>query len=231
MNLWSDFMGNFDWKTVIYIGIMALLAICFVVVLVSLMKPKKKKTETREEAKNTMQELLNAMQEDLDKKKANPISSFETEQEEKAIISYQQLVELNRKKQEEKENVDINETIEIKPVVIPDNDISIDEIKKEIVEEVEDVTTTDTPIIEVPEVKNGSFVNSEVISPIFGRVNTNPQERNAEEIKNDQYLYRRKTIEPEIEVLSLEQEVKPEPKKNEPNEDFLQALKELRKNL
>lgn len=103
----------------------------------------KPETKEQQEAKNELERVFKQMSEDLEEKEPTKevVRQFEREQEENAIISYQELI----KQAEAKRNhplADLNELEEIeeKPK---------EKIKKEIKEE-------------------KSFKTSEIISPIFG---------------------------------------------------------------
>ncbi len=113
-------------------------------------KKTKQLTQEQEEAKAELERVYNQMSADLDTKGPEPevIEEFEREQEENAIISYQELIAQAEAK---------------KLPIIDDEAPVIKEIYKTI--EIEEPETK-----KAPEYKNetGKFRNSEIISPIFG---------------------------------------------------------------
>ena len=137
-------------------------------------------TEEQIKAREELQRVFNQMSEDLENQTATPreIEDFEREQEENAIISYQELI-----KETENRNEPIN-TIEEEP---------LDETEKK-------------------------FKNSDIISPIFGIQKENNLSMQ-EPIKED-----RVTARHAYEKMQANYE-------EENNRDFLNSLKEFRKNL
>lgn len=103
---------------------------------------------------NNIGEVILAMQRDIDKKKNDPVMSFEEEQEEKAIISYREL--LKAKQSNTEEFVDPLE-----------NKIEIIDFPKETNEEV------NIPIKRETASETPKFTNTEFISPVYGRMNGN----------------------------------------------------------
>ncbi|MFA5603410.1 MAG: hypothetical protein WDA12_00960 [Bacilli bacterium] len=167
--------------------------------------------------------VLEQMRSNLENQGQDQVRTFEEEQEEKSIISYQELLRINNK-------------------------ASNEEIEPEINEEQEEEKSPYTPSEAVIK-----FRNSEFISPIYGRVDndmeypTIPKIRRAK-LGEDEEI---DDLEPEIEVI-IEEDIKPEVKVREleptdelektidtsklkeemlKNEKFLNALREFRKNL
>ena len=138
-------------------------------------------TEEQIKAREELQRVFNQMSEDLENQTATPreIEDFEREQEENAIISYQELI-----KETENRNEPIN-TIE---------EETIDETEKK-------------------------FKNSDIISPIFGIQKENNLNMPKESINED-----RVTARHAYEKMQANYE-------EENNRDFLNSLKEFRKNL
>lgn len=100
---------------------------------------------------NNIGNVILAMQRDIDKKKEDPVMSFEEEQEEKAIISYREL--LKTKQKDTEEFVDpLENKIEIIDFPKEPEEVNIP-VKRENVSE-----TT-------------KFTNTEFISPVYGRMN------------------------------------------------------------
>ena len=119
-------------------------------------------------------------------KKVSKVETFEQEQEENAIISFQELLKFK----EEQEKVMSKEP----EVEVEEKVVEVKEAPKHMA-------------VEEPK----RFTNTEVISPIFGRVSYE------EELQNHE-------LEKSLNMSPLKKEIKE-------SEDFLQALKEFRKNL
>lgn len=135
--------------------------------------------------------VLEKMQEDLGKKEKDTIRSFEEEQEEKSIISYQELLKKTKKE-------DIIEPLDFK------EEPEIIEIKDE-------------------ECHEKKFKNSDFISPIYGKFNSEidyPRIHAFEDldVRNNEKITKELTKE------KIDTEI-------EKNEKFLQQLKDFRKNL
>lgn len=167
--------------------------------------------------------LLTQMKEDLEESKTNPIESFEEFQEENAIISYAEL-----KKATQKASIMSAEEEESQPIIM-----SVRELEKCSQKETEKPTTV--PVKE----EKGKFKNSEFISPIYGKMNTDaleypkiPSFQKEKKIEENS-LYKETIPTSSANTVELEEpllldELTEEMKRNE---DFLQALKEFRKNL
>lgn len=117
--------------------------------------------ETEQDTLNrlSIEEVLKAMNEDLEKQKYDKIDKYEEEQEENAVISYQELVA--RKMALNSENEEVKKVTETTTNYVEDGEkvvpISVEQTKKE-------KTPTST-----------KFSNSEFISPIFGRLEDNTE--------------------------------------------------------
>lgn len=165
-------------------------------------EPKLEKPELTEEqkaAKAELERVFNQMSADLEaKNEAEPIETFEREQEENAIISYQELIKQVEKKQGIKK-----------------------EEPKEVIEEVVEEPKIEKPQqmeLEFEEPKK--FKNSDIISPIFGiQKENNTPKMKQEEIKEEPFVARHA-----YENIKKDYE-------DENNKDFLNSLKEFRKNL
>lgn len=183
--------------------------------------------------KSELDLLLEQMQKDLENEKVDPTLSFEAEQEENAIISYEELLRANR------QPVLSAEEEEKQPLIM-----SVKQYEK--MQEKPVFTELD---INEPVKSNKKFKNSEFISPIYGRINSNldypkipsfrsnetkasePVKEEVEEatLPSITDTISKKTVNTvELEkTLDLEK-IMEEMKRNE---EFLQALKEFRKNL
>jgi len=168
-----------------------------------------------------LEDILKKMQEDIDLKPEDVVKKFEEEQEEKAIISYQELVDNVKSGKievidDEESDVNFVENLEIdlteEPIVstIEDEESQVTpEMVKEAIQ-----TITDSSVKEEPK----KFKNSEFISPIFGVMNTNleyPKVKKSETVLD---LMNTK------DYNELTEEIKKQ-------EEFLNALKAFRNNL
>lgn len=199
----------FNDQSLLYIITGILIAILIILLsLVVRVKPKRKETTNEIEtpietieldednSKIDIEQVISQLQRDIEEQK-NGIKRFEDEQEEKSIISYQELFEQTQK------------------------EISNQEVKAEPINNKIENIENEQPI--------KKFRNSEFISPIFGRVDndikypTIPSFREKEEEEKPQPI---ETIEIEktIDLKPLQEEIKK-------NEEFLNMLKEFRKNL
>lgn len=185
--------------------------------------------------------ILDQMQKDLEATPASVVDSFEREQEEKAIISYQELVK-HLKKGNVEENV----------IKVDEDTLTNDNGLNALVEEIKNPTRE---ILEIEEVKETvssdtkKFRNTDFISPVYGKMEDKLEypkvksfarkdvmdefrefdekygeyniESYLEEFKNDRNL---NTLEQTLDMEPISNEVKQ-------NEDFLKALKEFRENL
>ena len=170
---------------------------------------EEKQDKELENNKKEVEEMLLKMQKDLEAKPEDVVTNFENEQEEKSIISYQELVKSVKEK---------NNNINVQPVKIEEEKI-----------EVEDVSD-DT--LELEPLKEKKFKGTEFISPIFGKQNNKIKYPTVPKVNNtllDEIDFDTNYVksEPKQEILStkkLDKEIKK-------NDDFLNALKEFRKNL
>lgn len=235
-----EFVKFLEFKDYLFLILSLILIIALVIFLFLFFKPKKKNIKTNNQ-KDNIEELLEVMQKDLEQKQEIRVPSFEEEQEAKAIISYKELLEAKSNNQEQtstdllvEENTD-------------EDDLSI--MLKTKIDYVSNQNST----------SESKFMNSEVISPIFGRMTYDEQKpKQSVTIEEPVYMSREEKntsskpevlsldsiIEKEeIEVLSLEPSlnhnydleetlnIKPIPKEVKKDEDFLNSLKDLRKNL
>lgn len=198
------------------------------------------------EKKSEIEQLLEKMQQDLEAKTEDVVETFEKEQEEKSIISYQELLKtLN--KEDNVTKVEVEEDTP-QPVVM---------------------TTLEEDTFKEPEQEPSTalkkFKNTEFISPVYGKMDehleypTVPSFHPKEQVEFDFHdTYQNNVVEDVIEefdrkleshniddyledfnfdnhmkIDSLEQTLDMPPISPEirENEEFLQALKEFRKNL
>jgi len=160
--------------------------------------------EEAQDAKNgaSIEEVLKVMQGDLEKQKYETIDRYEEEQEENAVISYQEL--LNRKLALNNEEILKEEKAEETSTSYLDE---LPDFKNIVLEPIPDRD------------ENRPFMNSEFVSPIFGRLSSNAE-----------YPTVKKTVETE-ELIQTSVLVDNESDINAENDEFLNTLKEFRRNL
>lgn len=164
-----------------------------------------------------LEAVLDKMQEDVNKTKVDEVKSFEEEQEEKAIISYQELLKAVKK--------DVNNVTKVElfsdetPATVEKESVQI--IPEELEEKPITIPTTES--LEQKDVsKPSKFQNSEFISPIYGRVNNDikypkiPAFREEEQNKHEE---------------DLEKTIVFDAIKDDDSDEFLKALKEFRNSL
>lgn len=156
-----------------------------------------------------MEKLLSMMQKDLEvNTRTDAVEVFEKEQEENAIISYKELLT----NKDGKTEIDYISPIE-----------KFSEFEDEpLVDEDEVIVIEDAPKVE-ERVINNKFINSEFISPIFGRLE-NKNEYPSVKKELSQENIKQPIPEKSIVVEALSEEIVK-------NDEFLNALKEFRKNL
>lgn len=168
---------------------------------------------------NKLEEILKKMQEDINTKPEDVVRKFEEEQEEKAIISYKELVDNVKSGKievidDEESNINYVENLSL-------------EVKTEPIMQVEEETAVTPKMVKETisaisessvKVEPKKFKKSEIISPIFG-------------IMQDAVEYPKiKKSENILDIMNtrdyneLTEEIKRQ-------EEFLNALKEFRKNL
>lgn len=173
-----------------------------------------------EPVSNELENLIKKMQEDMELKPEDVVKKFEEEQEEKAIISYQELVD--NVKAGKIEVVD-DEVSEINFV----ENLNVEEDIKEPIMTVEEAPSV-TPDMVKEAIENISvnsvkqepkkFKQSEFISPIYGIMNNSLEYPTVKKTENILDIMNTN------DYNALSEEIKKQ-------EDFLNALKEFRKNL
>lgn len=167
-----------------------------------------------EKNKREVEEMLIKMQKDLEATPEDVVNNFENEQEENSIISYQELLK------------SVKEKKEVESKVTP---IKIEEEKIEI----EEYDNDDT--VELEQVVNSSkkFKNTDFISPIFGKQDTEikyptvPKLKREDSFEDTISLFDSLDIDYKEKIIDtnrLDNEIKK-------NDEFLKALKDFRKNL
>lgn len=216
-------------RDLIFIALAFLGVVIFVVIIVYIVKRNKVKplseeerydreekpvelTEEQKQAKAELERVFNMMSADLEaeEEEISPIDEFEREQEENAIISYQELIKQAKAKGQIKEepakikedNFEaLEEEIYSKPSYQEVYETHEEEIySKPSYQEVYE-THEEKPVEE-----KKKFKNSEFISPIFGIQNGNPSY-------------------PTVKKIDRSKKVEDE------NTQFLNSLKEFRENL
>ena len=159
---------------------------------------------TEQEAKKTLEEVTKKLVEE--EPQVIDHTHFEREQEEKSVISYEELKKINY-------NID-----EVNDNVLSDEDdlpITIEELyKKHIDEQETSLENLENPVFVEPEEEIKKFKNSEVISPVFGIYNKNLVKENK---KNS-------NVKENVDMQDLELEIRK-------TEEFLKELKKLKDKL
>ena len=185
-------------------------------------KERKEQVEEVDDKTKELEEVLEKMQKDLEAKPVDVVANFEREQEEKAIISYSELVKTLKKGT---------------PVEEKTLDILVDEIK--------------TAAASNENKNDKKFKNTDFISPVFGKmnehldypkVNSFKQEDDIKEYldnfdkqikdyKLDDYLEEFNNNSSDVNTLEQTLDMEPISAEIKQNEEFLKALKEFRENL
>lgn len=183
---------------------------------------------TLKEEKLDLDDMLAKMQKSLDSKQEQVVENFEAEQEEKAIISYQEL--LNSMK-----NNNLEE--EIKQNELQQEKTATSLATTKVTEFLEREEPKIKKIESLVENKEKKFKNTDFISPIFGR-----QEAKIEYPTIKLFDTGKHVKKEQDDLINEIDEIKNEPVKNEriikvsteidtKNDEFLRALKEFRSNL
>lgn len=202
---------------------------------ISSAKPREKEESKEEVPVNKgaleIEKVLEKMQKDLEATPEEVVNNFEKEQEEKSIISYQELVSSLKKDEPVKEEI-----IETLKQDMKD-DIDVIDIEDEIV--VKKVEPKEAIEENKNEVYQKKFKNTDFISPIFGKIDsikdtdypTVPQfsrEEKLEELLEDVPIKMTRTmknnLEETLDIEPLQEEIRK-------NDEFLRSLKNFRSNL
>lgn len=159
-----------------------------------------------------LEKMLAKMEADL-KEEQDEITSFEEEQEEKAIISYKELVDATKKKDTTVKSTNVNNLNDDNNMIIFNytEDDATDEFSDALDK---DVSTT-------------KFRQTDFISPVYGVVSNDveyPTISGKKEEDLSQYDYEGHDLEKTLNIKPLSDEIKK-------NAEFLRALKEFRNNL
>ncbi len=187
-------------------------------------------SEQTEKSLSEIEILLKEMQSDLDKHKNDPVHTFEEEQEEKAIISYQELKQAT-------ENVNL--ATEVSKYEKEQEELaasSVPQMMEEISSKKEEVSKP------VKSEKTG-FSSSEFISPVYGKMESkepdypkipnfkeefnihhNNNSLQFDDVKVNLKRGNKQSLEDTFNTKPIDDETKS-------NEEFLSALKEFRNNL
>lgn len=168
---------------------------------------------------NELENILKKMQEDIDLKPEDVVKKFEEEQEEKAIISYQELVDNVKSGKievidDEETNTNFVESLNIEEPVetvatLEEKSSVTPEMVKEVIENISISSVKEEP---------KKFKNSAFISPIYGIMTENLEYPKVKKTENILDIMNTK------DYNELTEEIKRQ-------EEFLNALKEFRNNL
>lgn len=209
---------------------------------------EKTENEKAKEKRSEIEILLEQMQSDLKKQEKDPIHTFEEEQEEKSIISYQELKAMKEKQshaseienyEKEQEEFSLTNSFEIDREnlsMAEENDSEEDEfdyIPKRIEKE-NKVKSKE---------KNGTYSRTEFISPVYGKMENKELDypkipnfkeefqihHDSEELHFDDVKVNLKSD--DIPDLEHTFDLGPISEETKKNDEFLKALKEFRNNL
>ncbi len=188
--------------------------------------------------------MLNAMQKDLKaKEEEDSVANFEAEQEEKSIISYQELINSLKNK----DQVSKIQKVESVPVIDIENtdEVPVIDIEDKIDAPVIEIDDEVEPIKKMIENKDSfdsnnvvkkKFKTTEFISPVYGKMENTSEypviknnrhemvEKVSEPIRSREEYRNNISLEESLDLQPLSDEIKK-------NDDFLNALKDFRKNL
>ncbi len=223
MNSLMNIINN---STFYYVAVALAYVLVILFVIFLLVRNKKKRIEKSkvEEAHKKdiesvdLEAVLDKMQDDVNKTKVDEVKSFEEEQEEKAIISYQELLKAVKKDVDNVTKVELPK--EDPQVALEDEPVQI--MPEEIIEKKVDYPAVET-IEEKANEKQSKFQNSEFISPIYGRVNN--------DIKYPKIPAFREQEKSNKHEEDLEKTIVFDAIKDDDSDEFLKALKEFRNNL
>lgn len=199
------------------ISVLLISNIIFIIMYLNQKKRKQIKEEFVEIEKNNEEEsselnnIIDKMQKDMELRPEQVVANFEEEQEKNAIISYQELLECVK-----------NNKIQ----VIEDDQGDVDfvqelneEIKEEPMTRAYDDSKSHLDVIDdINDVKR--FTGSEIISPVYGRMNSNGYPV----VENYSHSNSLKVGENTMDLEPVSEQIKK-------NEDFLKNLVEFRNNL
>lgn len=223
MNSLMNIINN---STFYYVAVALAYVLVILFVIFLLVRNKKKrieKSKVEEAHKKDIESVdlgavLDKMQEDVNKTKVDEVKSFEEEQEEKAIISYQELLKAVKKDVDNVTKVELPK--EEPQIALEDEPVQI--MPEEIIEKKVDSPAVET-IEEKANEKQSKFQNSEFISPIYGRVNN--------DIKYPKIPAFREQEKTNKHEEDLEKTIVFDAIKDDDSDEFLKALKEFRNNL
>lgn len=216
---------NFNTIDFVILGTSVLMNVVFIICIVFLILKNRDKTsvlDTVEEVKVTkvnehedvtaFEEIIEAMQKDIDTEKENAVELFEQEQEEKAIISYQELLNAKNKPDTKTEKIEIPMGVGLPKV---------EEKLETVVEKLKATPKLATAVSQGS--SETKFTNSEFVSPVFGKMDRNIKNNIQIQVEVDK-KYDNHDLEKTLNIEPLTEEIKK-------NNEFLNALKEFRKNL
>ena len=231
--IYNFIMSNIYLYIVIIVGLVVLTSILLILAnnerkrrkikndFIEAEKVEEELTKVEENSVSTaLEDILKKMQEDIDVKPEDVVKKFEEEQEEKAIISYQELVD--NVKAGKIEVVDDEESevnyvenlvtdVTTEPIMEASNDDSMvtPQMVKDVIENISSSSIKEEP---------KKFKKSDFISPIYGIIDEKLEYPTVK--KNENILDIMNTR----DYNKLTEEI-------ERQEEFLNALKEFRKNL
>lgn len=193
----------------------------------------------KSDGKLDLEVMIEKMQKDLDAKASEVVEKFESEQEEKSVISYQELIGENHNNEVKSDVMEALDNLKITSEIEPTTStisalVSDDQYIEPIIDEPsrlnlkdEFVNAIKTGDYEENIEEKGKFKSTDFISPIYGVQDIKiqyPTVQNMKEFKQPVQNYNKFELEQTLNMEPLTDEIRR-------NEDFLKALKEFRKNL
>lgn len=171
-------------------------------------------TEDSEKPKANLEEVLEKMQADLDKKE-DVVALFEQEQEEKAIISYQELLN-SKNKNASGANKELLSVIE---------QIEAGNTGKELEQAEENDYKENFEFLDLEPKEKKKFQTTEFISPVYGKVENHIEYPKIPNFNQKDKKKNKNSLELDQKIDRIEQE------ESNHNDAFLNALKEFRSHL
>ncbi len=186
-------------------------------------------TEVNSEVAFELEKVLEQMQHDIEMKPEEVVKKFEEEQEQKAIISYQELVDsVNNNKidviDDEEGTIDYVQALEKEELNKETLETFNDNHNNVIVEDVSDDIKNKSHLDVIDELNSDKqvkrFKNSEILSPVFGRMQPDFEYHTINSFANTNN---------KVEIEQVAGDTKEDEIKK--NEDFLKSLIDFRNNL
>ena len=217
----------------LYLAIIIALIILDIILTIICINQRKRQnideTEVNSEVAFELEKVLEQMQHDIEMKPEEVVKKFEEEQEQKAIISYQELVDsVNNNKidviDDEEGTIDYVQALEKEELNKETLETFNDNHNNVIVEDVSDDIKNKSHLDVIDELNSDKqvkrFKNSEILSPVFGRMQPDFEYHTINSFANTNN---------KVEIEQVAGDTKEDEIKK--NEDFLKSLIDFRNNL